>query len=221
MYYKNRAQAGKLLAKQLKGYASENTVVVALSQGSVIVGAQIAMRLHTGLLLHLIKNIYLPGEIEPIASLGSAGTFSYNNAFSPGELEDFQAGFRQYIDQKRFETFHEFNILLGDEGEINKALLKHRVVILVSDGFADAMSLDLAGEFFKTIAIKRLVVATPIASVTAVDRMHLVADEIHCLSVPENFMNINHYYEDNTLPPIEGVFKIMRNISMNWAVQNS
>lgn len=216
MYYQNRAQAGRMLADELKGYAFEHTVVVAMSPGSIIIGAQIAMRLHTNLFLHLIKNIYLPGEIEAIASVGSAGTFSYNNAFSPGELEDLQTEFREYISQKRFESFHDFNVLLGDGGEISKSLLRHRVVILASDGLANAISLDLAGEFFKTIAIKRLVVVTPIASIPSVDRMHLIADEIHCLSVADNFINVNHYYEDNTVPDIDGAIKIMRNISINW-----
>ncbi|GAC1387811.1 MAG: hypothetical protein NVS1B7_2540 [Candidatus Saccharimonadales bacterium] len=216
MYYRNRAQAGKLLAHQLKQYATQNTVVIAMSQGSIIVGAQIAMQLHANLLLHLIKSIYLPGEIDPIAGVGSAGTFGYNNAFSAGQLEDMVSEFRSYIEQKKFETFHDFNVLLGDGGEIDKDLIRHRNVILVSDGLANSMSLDLINDFFKTIAIKRIIIATPLASVAAVDKMHLMADEIHCLSVPDNFMKVDHYYEDNTLPDIHDAFKIMRNIAMNW-----
>ena len=219
MYFKNRAQAGKLLVKELLPYATQNAVVVALSQGSVILGAQIAMRLHTNLLLHLIKSIYLPGEIEAIAGVGSGGTFGYNNAFSAGQIEDMQSEFREYLNQKRFESFHEFNVLLGDGGEIDKDLLRHHVVILVSDGLANAISLDLAGAFLKTVAIKKLVIATPLASVPAVDRMHLIADEIHCLNVVDNFMNVDHYYDDNTLPDIDGALKIIRNISLNWQFQ--
>lgn len=216
MYYQNRAQAGKLLAKELERYAHENAVVVALTHGSVIVGAQIAMQLHTNLLLHLIKSIYLPGENEAIASIGSSGAFSYNNAFSAGELEELRSEFRSTIEQKKFEAFHEFNMLLGEEGEIHKELLRHRSVILVADALGTAISLDLAAEYFKTIAIKRLIVATPVASVSAVDRMHLLADEIHCLSVTNNFLATDHYYEENTLPGIDDAFKIMRNISINW-----
>ena len=107
-------------------------------------------------------------------------------------------------------------MILGDSGEIDKNLLRHRTVILVADGFANGFVLNIAADYLKTIAIQKLVVATPIASVAAVDRMHLVADEIRCLSTADNFMGVNHYYEDNYVPTPEDVVKVMRNISMNW-----
>ncbi|MEI9913757.1 MAG: hypothetical protein WDN66_02015 [Candidatus Saccharibacteria bacterium] len=37
--------------------------------------------------------------------------------------------------------------------------------------------------------------ATPVASVNAVDWMHVFADEIFCLSVVEDFIDNNHYYD--------------------------
>src|SRR5690606_16856316 len=60
------------------------------------------------------------------------------------------------------------------------------------------------------------VVATPIASLPAVDRMHLFADDIVCLSVISNWFSTNHYYDDNTIPATERLFDLMRNISLNW-----
>ncbi len=217
MYFKNRAEAGKLLARELLPYSRQSTTVLALSQGAAIVGAQIAMQLHTNLLLYFIKNIYLPGELDAIAGLGSTGNFTYNNAFSAGELEDATTEFRGFLEQRKFEITHEFNVLLGNEGVLHTNLLRHKVVIVVSDGLESALSLDVAADFLKTVAIKRLIVVTPVATVKAVDRMHLVADEIHCLSVPEHFMGVDHYYEENTLPNIDDVLKIVRNIAINWS----
>src|SRR5258707_1080790 len=110
MYFKSRADAGRQLAKQLTPFANQNIAVVALNEGGVIVGAQIAIAVHANLML----------------------------------------------------------------------------------------------------------LATTIASVQAVDRMHLLGDELHVLSVPENFMNTNHYYEDNAVPDQDGLFKVMQNISLGW-----
>lgn len=219
MYFKNRVQAGKMLVPDLLPYSKQNTVVVALSQGASIVAAQIAMELHTNMLLYFIKNIYLPGEIDAIAGLGSTGNFTYNQAFSAGELEDASTEFRSFLEQRKFEIAHEFHVLMGDDGEIHKELLRHKVIILVSDGLDSALSLDVSYDFLKTVAYKRLVVVTPVATVKAVDRMHLIADEIHCLNVPEHFMGVDHYYEENTLPSIDDVLKIIKNISLNWKRQ--
>jgi len=216
MYFKNRADAGRQIAQKLEKYRSMDIAVVALSPGAVIVGAQIAMSLHGNLALLLTENIYLPGESEAIAALASTGGFSYNNMFSPGQLEELAGEYHQYIEQKRIETMHHLNMLIGHDGEIHREYLRHHIVIVVSDGLSNGFSLDIANDFFKTIPIKRLIVTTPFASVAAVDRMHLLGDEICCLSVIENFLDTDHYYTDNTVPPIDDLFRVMRNIAVSW-----
>jgi putative phosphoribosyl transferase len=212
MYFRNRAEAGRQLALQLEKYKSQHIVVLALGLGSSIVAAQVAMRLHANMLLYVIKDISLPGESESFAGLGSGDVFTYN----PRELDEYNSDYRSYIEQERLEKSHELHMLLGEGGEIDKSLLRHRMVLLVSDGLADGFAINVAADFLKTVAIKKLVIATPIASVPAVDRMHLVGDDICCLSVADNFMGTNHYYDDNTIPSPDDAFKIMRNISMNW-----
>lgn len=216
MYFRNRADAGRQLAAKLLTYKGEPIAVVALSPGAAIVGAQIAIELHANLSILLSENIYLPGEIDAIASMTSQGTLTYNNMFSPGQLEELTMEYHQFIDQRRLETFHHLNILVGNDGEISPSSLRHHTVILVSDGLFSGFSLDVAQDFLKKIAIDKLVIATPIASVQAVDRMHLVGDEICCLSVMESYINTDHYYDDNTVPPIEDLFRMMNNISLNW-----
>lgn len=221
VYFRNRADSGRQIAYKLEGYKNRNISVVALSRGAVIVGAQIAMHLHGNLMLLLTENITLPGEIESIASVSSTGDFTYNNMFSPGQLEELTAEFRQYIEGQRIEKVHRLNILMGKDGEVHPEFLRHHVVILVSDGLSSGYSLDIATEFLKTIALQRLIIAAPIASVLAVDRMHLAGDEICCLSVVDNYINTDHYYDDNTIPPIKDLFRMMRRIAVSWEQVNN
>ncbi len=218
MYFRNRAQAGRELARELAHFSNQNVAVIALSPGGVIVGSQVAMQLHASMAMLLVENIYLPGEPDAIAAMSSVGTFTYNNMFSPGQLEEAAGEFHQYIEAQRIEKLHKLNMIVGVEGEIKKDHLRHHVVILVSDGLNNAFSLDIAAGYLKTIDIKRLVVATPIASVPAVDRMHLMSDEIRCLSVLPNYMFTDHYYDDNIIPETEDLFKIIKNISRNWSL---
>lgn len=216
MYFRNRADAGRMIAHKLESYKNENISVVALSHGAVIVGAQIAMHLHGNMMLLLTEKIILPGELDSIASISSAGDFSYNNMFSPGELEELKGEFHQYIESQRLEKVHRLNVLMGKDGEVHPEYLRHHVVILVADGLASGYSLDIAGDFLKTIATGKIVIATPIASVAAVDRMHPAGDAICCLSVMNNYINTNHYYDDNTIPPVEDLLRMMRRISLAW-----
>lgn len=216
MYFRNRADAGRKLANKLAAYRNRNISVVCLSTGAVIVGAQIAMRLHANMMLLLTEDIILPGEHEAIAAVSSPGYFTYNNMFSPVQLEELATEFHQYIDAQRMEKTHRLNVLMGHDGEIHAENLRHHVVVLVSDGLVSGYSLDIAYDFLKTIAIERLVIASPIANVEAIDRMHLVGDEICCLSVVENFISVDHYYDDNTIPKTNDLFRMMNNISVNW-----
>jgi predicted phosphoribosyltransferase len=95
-------------------------------------------------------------------------------------------------------------------------MLQDRVVILVADGFDSGSSLGATLDFLKPIRIKRLVVATPVSTVQAVDRLHVVADEIHILDVKQNFMGINHYYEKNNIPTHEETIAKINQIVLNW-----
>lgn len=216
MYFKNRAAAGRKLAQNLKHHQRENVAVVALSEGATIVGAQVAMKLHGSLSLLLTENIFLPGETEAIGGITTENTFTYNNKFSAGQLEAFVSEYHTYIEEKRREGFHSLNMLLGNEGEIPKERLRHHVVILVSDGLVSGLSLDIAYDYLKRIAMKELIIATPFATVMALDRMHIIGDEICCLNVIDNFISVDHYYDDNTIPPVQDLFRMVNNIPLSW-----
>ena len=216
MYYKDRVEAGRKLAEKLQAYKSKNCVVVALSESSVLVAAQVAMELHANLLLYLVRDIMLPGEDEAVAAISSTGAFRYNDALSHGEIDEISGEFRNHIEQERFGKTHEMNALLGSDGEIDKNLLRHRNVILVADALPDGFALTMAYEFLKTVATKRIIVAAPVVSVPAIDKMHVIADELHVGGVTANFLSIDHYYDENHELDSEEIMKILRNISMTW-----
>jgi len=216
MYFKDRHDAGRQLAAKLAKYRYENTAVVALSDGGVIIGAEIAKQLHCVLTMLLIEEIKLPGETQALAVVNQDGGFTYNHMFSTGQLEGFTADYRTFIEQEKEQKFHSINRLLGESGIIKPELLYGHNVILVSDGLSSGLSLDAAADYLKPIKIERLIVATPFASVMAVDRMHLIADEICCLNVQESFMSTDHYYEDNTMPDHQAIIKTIETIVLNW-----
>lgn len=217
MYFESRAQAGQILAQQLlEKYRYENCAVVALSDGSVLVGEQVAAALHCVLTMLVIEDIAIPGENLSFGGVSQTGNFTFNSAFTQGEVDEYTTEFHGYLEDQKREKFHKINRLLGEGGTLDASLLRDRVVVLVADGMDDGASIDVALDFLKPIRIQRLVIATPVATVRTVDKLHLAADELHILDVKQNFMGIDHYYTDNTVPSHEDTVAKINQIILNW-----
>jgi putative phosphoribosyl transferase len=216
-YFPSRQAAGELIADQLEStYRYEDCAVLCLSDGAVMVGAQIAARLHCVLSMLLTSHIQLLGEPDVVAEMNHMGQVTYNNLLSAGELEEIQSENFNYLEQQKLEKLFQMNELLGQGGIIKPDLLRERNVIVVSDGLTSGLSLHAAAEYMKPIRVKRLIMVTPFASVQAVDQMHVLADEIICLNVLEDIISIDHYYEDNTLPAHEKIIHVIEDIILNW-----
>lgn len=216
MYFKSRAEAGVMLASQLMAYRYENTVVVALSDGAVQVAMQIASELHATLTLMLMEPIDVPGEGEVFGNLDQDGKFVYNGMFSTGQIEEYYVEFHGYLEDKKREKMGIINKLLGSGGIVDEAILREHNVVLVADGLPNGSSLETALEYLKPLHVLRVVVATPIASVAAVDRAHLLADELHILGVTDNYLDTNHYYDVNDVPDRETTLQLLNDYILRW-----
>ena len=217
MYFASRTQAGRILARQIAPkYIHDNCAVLALGDGGVVVGAQIAIALHCVLTLLLSEEITLPRELEAIAGISQDGSLSFNSAFSPYERDDLTSEYYQYIEQEKLTKIHDLQHMLGNGTTVDKRLLTGKTIILASDGLSSGFPIDVAVAYLKVIPLKRIIAATPLASIQAVDRMHIATDEIHCLSVVENYIATDHYYDQQDIPPHEKVISIVENITANW-----
>lgn len=200
----------------LPKYRFEDCAVLALGDGAAVVGAEIAKHLHCVLTMLLTDSIDLPLEIDPIAAVDNFGDLTYSDLYSPGELEELRSEYFNYIEQQKLQKLFEMNKLLGAGGLVSKDLLRHRNVIVVSDGLSNGFSMHAAAEYLKTVDTKKLIMVTPFASVGAVDQMHILADEIVCLNVLEDVISIDHYYTDAKLPSHQTVIDTIENIILHW-----
>ena len=206
-----------MLASQLvPKYRYENCAVIALSDGGAMVGAQIASQLHCILTMLLTAEIMLPREPNAIAGITSEGNVAFNQYYSKGEQDELMGDYFSYVEQEKFNKMHDMNRLLGTGGIIDKKLLQGNNIILASDGLRSGFALDLAAEFLKPVAYEKLIIVTPFASVQAVDRMHIMADEIICLNVLENYIDTDHYYDTQDVPDHEVVVKTIEDIVLHW-----
>lgn len=216
-YFEDRTQAGKILLEKI-GNRSEflNPAIISIGEGGVLVGAEIAKGLHGAFYLLATDNIELPGEGLSAGTISSEGNFLYNSEFSTGEMQAIQSEFRQIIDEERYRAFQRMNRLVGKDGEINKNLLKRHEIILVSDGFQDSLSLEVAVDFIKPIHCRKTIIATPLATIDVVDKMRILGDDAYYLSILEGAFGVNHYYNQNDIPKYDKAIEIVKNTVFNW-----
>lgn len=215
MYFKDRREAGQKLANRFKVYIGQPTVVVALSDGGILVGQEIANKLGGLVTLMLSRDITLPGEISVLGTVDQSGGLTYNSMFSVGEIEEYVGEFYNYIESQKMNKSSEINHLLGRNGLVNREMLNDKVIILVTDGARNGSAFDAAMNFLKPVRYKKLITAAPLASVSAIDRMHVIGDAIEVLSVVDNFMDTDHYYTDNKIPSSEELMNSLSNQPVN------
>jgi len=217
MYFHSRSEAGEQLARLLfDAYRYENIAVVALGDGGVAVGEPIAERLHCILTLLLSEDISVPGGALKFGAVSQTGQFTQSSSLAPSEVTEYATEYHGYMEEQKRQAFHKINRLIGDGGIIDEDLLRNHTVVLVSDGLNDITALDVAIDFLKPIQIQKLIIAAPIASVEMVDKVHMIADELHILDVKANYLNTNHYYDQNDLPTHEETIAKINQIVLNW-----
>lgn len=213
MYLFNRIEAGRQLADLLLPHRGEKNIVMALSPGGVIVGQEIARALDCEITMLLTKEIKLPGtDSMMIGTVDQAGGFTYNNMYSTGLLEELATEYHNYIEQTKMEGFHDINEAMGKAGIIDRHDLSDHNIILVIDGLKNGTSIDAAISYLKPVRTGKVIAATPFASVPAVDRLHILADEMHILDVKINYLDTDHYYEDNYMPDKTEIESIIQSI---------
>lgn len=205
-----------LAARLVEKYRYENCSVVALDDGGVVVGSEISAQLHCALNMTVSEEISLPREPWAVGNITADGQFVPNSQYTESDIAYMESENRGYLEEQKIEKFHSVNRLLGAGATVDRKTLSGRNIILASDGLDSTYKLDGALAFLKIISYQKIIVATPIASVQVVDWMHVHADEIFCLSVLEDYMNTDHYYDIKDVPEHDNIQKALHASILNW-----
>src|ERR1035438_245990 len=79
--FQNRAEAGRLLAAKLEGYAGrDGLIVLGLPRGGVPVAYEVAVRLKAPLDVFLVRKLGVPGHEElALGAMASGGVCFFND----------------------------------------------------------------------------------------------------------------------------------------------
>lgn len=210
MYFHDRIEAGQKLAMALLDRdIYEHAAVLAVSSGGVVVGDEIAKALRAPMGMLLTEPIKMPGvsNTATVGLIDQEGHFTYNNMLPLGLLDELLEEMHNYIEAQKMEKMHELTRVTHGEGFIDPEQFRHQNVIVVSDGFRSALSFEAAANYLKPIDVEQVIAVAPNVSVPAVDRLHVLADKLEILDVLANYLDTDHYFEDNTLPDIGAMMR--------------
>jgi len=194
MLFRDRIEAGQVLASHLSHYADRDDVLVlGLPRGGVPVAFEVARALHAPLDVFVVRKLGLPGHPElAVGAIASGGVRVLNDevvrAFDlPPELIDAVAE-REERELERRERAYR-----GDRPRLD---VQGRTVILVDDGLATGSSMRAAVEALRSQHPARLVVAVPVGARDTCQELKCEADEAVCARTPEPFRAVGLWYDD-------------------------
>ena len=203
MRFKDRTEAGRLLAKALAKYEHEDVVVFALPRGGVVLGNVVANYLHAPLDLLITRKIGYPGNEEcAVCAVAEEGDMICDSNASRLDQEWLRAR----AEKERQEAKRRRQVYLAGRGS---APVENKVAIIVDDGVATGLTILLAIMVLKNRHPKKIVVAVPVSSPDAAARIRAEADELVALDVPQYFMAVGEHYEQFPQLSDEDVIRYM------------
>lgn len=193
--FRDRAEAGRLLAQELLKRRPARPVVYALPRGGVPVAAPIAAALAAPLDLLMVRKLGVPWQPELAAGSvvdGEQPDLILNPdvvraaRLSEAELQTLAAAELSEIERRRA-------LYLPNRTPISA---HNRTAILVDDGIATGASMRAAIAAVRRRTPMRIVVAVPVAARETVRELAELVDEVVCLAAPARFGAVGYFYED-------------------------
>ena len=193
MYFKDRRDAGRLLAQLLAKYKDEDVVVYALPRGGVVLAEEIANLLNAPLDLVLAHKIGHPHQPEyAIAAISESGNIIGN----PQELQPLGDAWLETEKKLQMDEIKRKRLsYLKGKKEIP---VKGKIAIIVDDGIATGLTMQAGIIELKDRHPKKIIAAVPVSPRITADMIRMMVDELVTVIIPDDskFLgSVGAYYD--------------------------
>ena len=204
---KDRESAGNILGETLKEIVkkedSNNTFVLGIPRGGIIIAEVIARKLACELDIFIVKRLRSPYNEElAIGAVTEDGTTFLNELI----IEELKIS-QKFIEGEISHQLQEIKRLTQLYNHKNKSSLernaidfKNKTIVIVDDGAATGSTIIATiRSVRKNMNPKRLIIAVPISPKGTINRLNNEeSDQIEVITSPQNrnFVSIEQYYQN-------------------------
>lgn len=186
--FRDRIEAGMLLAAKLKKYRNDPGIVLAVPRGGVPVAYAVARELGFPIEVILTKKIGHPMNKE--YAIGAASLTDYFVIPHENVTEEY---IREEVQRIRTRLKEMYTRFMDDREPEN---LKGKTVIVIDDGIATGNTLMGTIHVLRKSNPGKLVIGVPVASRNAVQKLSKEVDEVVAVLIPDEFYGVGAFYED-------------------------
>ncbi|PKM47395.1 MAG: phosphoribosyltransferase [Firmicutes bacterium HGW-Firmicutes-8] len=191
MFFENRKDAGEKLSRVLQKYKNEDTVILGIPRGGVVLAAEVAKNLGTPFDVIIPRKIGAPHNPEvAIGAVTQDGTVIKDEAMvqllgiSDNQIEIL-------ANKVAGEISRRVNAYRGGRPGLE---LAGKTVIVVDDGIATGFTVQAALKSVRNMDPRRLVLAVPVMPADTVRLLRDKVDELVYLHAPELFYAVGQFY---------------------------
>jgi predicted phosphoribosyltransferase len=192
--FSDRVEAGKLLGAELaKRKLPPNVVVLALPRGGVPVGWEVAKALHAPLDVVVVRKVGVPWQPELAMGAIAGGSVKVLNEELIADLRVSRQEVNAAVAKEKAEVERREKLYRSGRPAPD---LRGRVILLVDDGLATGSTMLVAARYVRAFKPAKMIIAVPVGSSDACDRLKKEADDFLCLATPEWFSAVGEWFED-------------------------
>lgn len=192
--FRDRTQAGKILAEKLTKYANRpDVLVLALPRGGVPVAFEVAKALNVPLDVFIVRKLGVPSHTELAMGAIASGDVCFLDEETIRAFDVSQKAIDLVKEDEKKELERRENIYRKNRPELN---FRDRIIILVDDGLATGATMRVAVMALKPHEPKSIVVAVPVAATESFSQFGAEVDEVVSVILPERLWAIGHWYEN-------------------------
>ena len=191
--FRDRREAGRVLAARLADYRDRDDVVVlGLARGGLPVAFEVASALRAPLDVFVVRKLGVPQWPElAMGALAGGQVVLNDDVVARIGVDDDQL--QAVIDRETAELQRRERAYRGDRPPVD---LHGKTVLVVDDGIATGASMRAAVQAVRRSDPATIVVAVPVGPATACRRLTGDADAVVCASTPPAFDAVGQVFDD-------------------------